>query len=321
MLKTIDEVINMVKEGKVLHIAADEKLLTQLPCGNWIGGTTQYFMSEEGGCFCQDKLFVTEIEGEEFKILSYKKEEIYRIAKDSYENGFTFLLMPHKSEVSTYYAQNVSGFEDIFLSPIVGWICGADVESDQVPKVFDGRTASEYIDRAIVMHVRLPENKMAYIGTINIFELPKQYDKIEVMESGYIIKDCLINGEKQNIAEYYRKNDMNPTLPLVGNYSGTLINVGIEEVTDSEMHLYAPAFRGITYTFPNNVDNYEEAFHEQIQQIQDVRPLFSCNCYSNYTYGKLENVKIANFEGPVTMGEIAYQQLGQTLVYLEIREV
>ena len=321
MLKTIVEIISMINEGKILHIAADEKLLSQLPCGNWIGGTTPYFMSEEGGCFCQDKLFVTEIEGEEFKILLYNKEEISMISEDSYKNGFTFLLMPHKSEISTYYAQNVSGFKDIFLSPIVGWICGTNMESDQVPKVYDGRTAAEYVDKAIVMHIRLPENKMAYIGIVNIFDLPEEYDKIEVLESGYIIRDCLINGKKQNIAEYYRNKNINSALPLVGDYSGALINVGIEEVTDSEMHLYAPAFRGITYAFPKNVDNYEEAFHEHIKQISDVRPLFSCNCYSNYTFGKLENVKIANFEGPVTMGEIAYQQLGQTLVYVEIREI
>ncbi len=37
----------------------------------------------------------------------------------------------------------------------------------------------------------------------------------------------------------------------------------------------------------------------------------------NYVYGKLEGRHTGKLTGPITFGEIAYQLLNQTLVYLE----
>ncbi len=51
-----------------------------------------------------------------------------------------------------------------------------------------------------------------------------------------------------------------------------------------------------------------------------VAPVLSCNCILNYQYGELEGRKIPPFTGPVTFGEVAYQLLNQTLVYVEITE-
>ena len=45
---------------------------------------------------------------------------------------------------------------------------------------------------------------------------------------------------------------------------------------------------------------------------------FSCNCVLNYLYAGLEGKKTGEFNGPATFGEIAYQLLNQTLVYLTI---
>jgi hypothetical protein len=41
----------------------------------------------------------------------------------------------------------------------------------------------------------------------------------------------------------------------------------------------------------------------------------------NYLYGKLEGRKTGDLTGPITFGEIAFQLLNQTLVYLEVTEV
>ena len=35
MLITLDETVSLIKEGKILHIAADESLLDKLPEGKW----------------------------------------------------------------------------------------------------------------------------------------------------------------------------------------------------------------------------------------------------------------------------------------------
>ena len=49
-----------------------------------------------------------------------------------------------------------------------------------------------------------------------------------------------------------------------------------------------------------------------------MAPEFSCNCILNYLYGELEGKVTEGMYGPVTFGEIAYQLLNQTLVYVRI---
>ena len=39
-----------------------QALLSRLPEGRWIGGTIPYFMTEEGGVFCRERIFVTRLE-------------------------------------------------------------------------------------------------------------------------------------------------------------------------------------------------------------------------------------------------------------------
>ena len=47
---------------------------------------------------------------------------------------------------------------------------------------------------------------------------------------------------------------------------------------------------------------------------------FSCNCILNYLYSELEGKKTGGITGPITFGEIAYQLLNQTMVYLTIED-
>jgi hypothetical protein len=50
--------------------------------------------------------------------------------------------------------------------------------------------------------------------------------------------------------------------------------------------------------------------------IGDVE--FSCNCILNYLYGELEGKRTGALKGPMTFGEVAYQLLNQTMVYLKV---
>ncbi|MBR4183986.1 MAG: hypothetical protein IKQ56_09240, partial [Lachnospiraceae bacterium] len=88
MLITLEDTISLIEEGKILHIAADDSLLEKLPKGKWIGGTTPYFMSEEGGIFTKDRLFVNEIDyAEDIRIATYGKYNIFQIVEECYDNG------------------------------------------------------------------------------------------------------------------------------------------------------------------------------------------------------------------------------------------
>ena len=48
----------LIERGETLAIAGHLDCLTALPRGNWIGGTTPYFMADEGGTCRLDQVFV-----------------------------------------------------------------------------------------------------------------------------------------------------------------------------------------------------------------------------------------------------------------------
>jgi hypothetical protein len=64
------ETARRILAGESLMLAGEENLLAALPPGNWIGGTSPYFMAREGGCLCKDKIFVTQIPGRTQSVLS-----------------------------------------------------------------------------------------------------------------------------------------------------------------------------------------------------------------------------------------------------------
>ena len=108
-------------------------------------------------------------------------------------------------------------------------------------------------------------------------------------------------------------------LPLVANYSGAMINVSIKGVDTSSkvVDFYAPVFDDIEYRFAAPVADYVQAFNTQLPQGTE-NVAFACNCILNFLYSELEGKKVPTMLGPMTFGEIAYQLLNQTLVYLTI---
>ena len=106
MLITLEETVSLINDGKILHIAADDSLLSKLPKGKWIGGTTPYFIGDDGGVLTKDKLFVNEIDfAEDIRIASYGKYNIFQIVEECYDNGLTLLIMPYGSDVVAKYAK------------------------------------------------------------------------------------------------------------------------------------------------------------------------------------------------------------------------
>ncbi len=320
-LYTLDKVIEFINKGKLLSLAGDEKVLSKLPKGNWIGGTIPYFMDTEGGKFSQDSVFVNDFTEHvtNFKIKAYNADNINNIVSDTFGNGYTIIIIPPFTDVHKEYAIKIPDNENLFHNPITGWVAGIDLNSQDIPKTFNGLTGEVYTDKAIALHVELPVNKIARLEITNIFRPSDKDIKIEFMEDGFSCKDCLINGKKVNFADYIRQNNIDIKYPIISDYSGALINVSFQSIDGDTVKFYAPVFKGRIYKFAQNLNDYVSSFNNQIKHI-DLQPEFSCNCILNYLYGELEGKKITNVTGPITFGEIGFLLLNQTLTFLFVED-
>ncbi len=319
MLITLKETVGLINDGKILHIAADDSLLAKLPKGKWIGGTTPYFMSEEGGILTKDRLFVNEIDfAEEIRIATYGKYNVFQIVEECYDNGLTMLIMPYGSEVAAKYSKEAPDVEELLMHPTIGWISGADLEAGGPFKVYDGTSATAYDDKAVVMYIKLPEGKSAMINMVNIFSDDKTDPVIRFDDNDLSVTDCTVNGQKVNFAEYIEKKGFDNRMPLVADHNGSYINTSIKAIENGTVSFYAPVFRNIEYRFATKFEDYASEFKKKIDEVGAHAPVFSFNCILNYLYGDLNGKKTPPYAGPVTFGEVAYQLLNQTLVYCEI---
>lgn len=323
MLVNLEQAVELIQKGKVLHIAADESLLDQLPKGKWIAGTTPYFITEKGGVTCKDKLFVNEIDcAVDYKIVVYDKNNIFNLTNDAYPNGLTFLILPYASDVATSYAKEAPYMDDLLMNPTVGWISGYDISSYSSAKVYDGNSGKSYGDKAVALHICLPDDKIASLGIVNIFDIDDYNEKIVFNEDTLSVTTCLINGEEKYLSDYIIANKIDVQLPLIADYNGSLINVSIKSISieNKTVEFYAPVFSEKEYHFARPVTDYAASFEANLKALKAINPIYSCNCILNYRYGKLEGKSTPLFTGPVTFGEIAYQLLNQTLVYAEVKD-
>jgi len=320
---SVREVRMKITQGKHLLLAGDEKLLRELPAGNWIGGTIPYFMTEDGGECTRTKIHVTELP--DFvvgvDIRSYDETGIPRVYADAPENGVSFIIIPARSGVHLSFALNAPNYEHFAVRPLVGWISGVHLEElgSVSPKVFNGTTTEVIEDAAIVMHASLPKGKVADIGIVNIFE-QGDGDTITFATDGFRAREAYINGRKVDFGRYIYEKRLDKRLPLVADYYGALINTSFREGDElqQEVEFYAPVFSGLRYKHARPVQDYISRFSARLPEGIGHQIVFSCNCILNYLYSDLEGKKIAGITGPATFGEIAYQLLNQTMVYLRI---
>jgi hypothetical protein len=84
----------LIERGETLAIAGHLDCLTALPKGNWIGGTTPYFMASEGGTCRLDRVFVQPFGQRAGAILCYDRERLPHMLEDAPENGFSSVILP-----------------------------------------------------------------------------------------------------------------------------------------------------------------------------------------------------------------------------------
>lgn len=321
-LCSLTEIEKLLNEGKSLLLAADEGLLKKVPKGNWIGGTIPYFMAAEGGLFSREKIFVTEIpsfvQGTEIQF--YDDMSIEKIYLDAPDNGFTVLIIPANSETHFSFALNAPKYRDFATRPLVGWVSGVELKDlgKVSPKVFNGLTGEASDAKAISMRAKLPPEYACDIGIVNIFDQGGG-DTLEFTENTFAAKDVLINGVRRRLSEYLVEKKIDLRLPLVANYGGANVNVCLRENDEKTgtVNFYGPVFKGIEYKIASPVSNYVQDFMKMVPKDSE-NVLFSCNCILNFLYSELEGKRTGPFVGPVTFGEIAYQLLNQTMVYLTV---
>ncbi len=322
-LCTVSEAQDLIAQGKKLLLSGDERLLRQLPAGDWIGGTIPYFMTAEGGVCNTEKLFVVELPAFVLaaSIRVYGEQTISNVYRDAPENGFSVIIIPANCQTHYGFALNAPNFDHFAWRPLIGWISGVHLNDlgQQKAKVFDGRHPEPLEDGAVVMHVSLPRNKVADIGIVNIFE-PGDGDTITFYEDGFSARDACINGEKRNFGKYVFEQRLDKRLPLVADYYGVMINASFlkGEGLQAEVEFYAPVFSGLQYRHAKPVEAHLAKFKALMPVDTGGKIIFSCNCILNYQYLELEGKKTSGPAGPATFGEIAYQLLNQTLVYLRI---
>ena len=314
-----EEVSDMIRAGKRLLLAGDAKLLSQLPAGNWIGGTTPFFiLFPENRTTSYDKIFVTPLPDfvTKTEIREYDVTNIQNIFNDGPENGFTVLIMPYASPVAVEYSINVANYENFAVHPVCGWLTGVPLDVIMTEKSYSasGVAPTLFSDKAVAMHISFPKTK--YVE-IKIFNPYKQGDGDSIMfeESSLIVKDAIINGEKRNFAEYLRGIGYDMLMPVVANYSGAMINNVVCAMDGEVVPMSAPVFSLVDY----RIAIVDEAIAEP--SLVSDKIVFSVTCIGNFLQPDICAQYLRKMNGPVVFGEIAYQQIGQTTVYVIVDDV
>jgi len=331
-------VAEKIGSGETLMLSGTEEMLTGLPKGNWVGGTSSYFMNENGGQKCLDKIFVIKLPADVKleKIKFYDSENLSGIANEATEHGFTYLLIPFGSKAHFNYAEKTSSSTQV----TIGWIAGVALEDigKKTAKVFNGQTGQMSETDALAMRCSLPNGKYASISTISIYKADTSV-AITFPDSGFEVGDCFIDGKPANIVDYIKEKGIDTKAPMVthfrfgssnlkkavdlsqpmfADYGGNYVNISFANVADKKASLYAPVFKDVKYYFAQPISDYMSEYQKQLTVIHGDHA-FSFSCILNYTNSNLEGKVTKGMYGPFTFGEIAYQLLNQTLVYLDIK--
>ncbi|WP_119153140.1 DUF6976 family protein [Caldimonas tepidiphila] len=319
-LMSVDEAAARLRGGGFHCVAGEEALLRRLPRGRWIGGTIPYFMGQEGGRTTREQVFVTTLPDGALapSVRWYDAAGLANVCVDAPDNGFSLVIIPAFSAIHSRFAREAPQYEDMYLKPLLGWIAGLHLDDlgRRAPLVVNGETGELCGERAVVMHVPLPDDRVAHLDIVNLFR-QGDGDRIRFTEPGFHAHDCLVNGRPVNFADYLAQNGIDTRWPLVADYAGAMVNVSFKGVDAEQRRVdfYAPVFDDAEYRLAAPVEDYQRAFAAAMPG-GGASVAWSCNCILNYLYSGLEGQRTGAITGPMTFGEIAYQLLNQTMVVL-----
>lgn len=320
-LMRLEEAADFIETGAPCVIAGPSEALRRLPTGNWIGGSTPSFITRrESGDAGPHVLLTVLPEATRFSLGWCGPDELDRLAQEAPEHGFSFLIVPFDSEVHRRFAIGGREIEGLFLRPVIGWVAGVPELAEGVSPICVLGSTGEVTSVAVVFfHMELPPSKTATIRAINVYK-PSNGPVYRFPKAGFSVRECWVNGEQALLADHARKHDGALKLPLIGDFAGASVNVSIRQINeDGTVDLFAPVFPEVDYRFAKPLDSFSGRLVTELSQRRSSGECsFSCNCVLNRIDGPLPDEILAEIEGPVTFGEIAYQLLNQTIVQLRV---
>lgn len=317
---TQSEAAGIIRAGAVAVFAGSEQALATLPPGQWIGGTTIYFMTSAGGVVDTDHVFCTILdEALEARFAHFQAPSLSKLTAGQYGHGLTYLMVPAFSAAHQHFAVEAPSFPDLYQQPVMGWVTGvpfADIGS-QRPQAFFGPSGEKFDDAVLALYLRLPERIRPVLDMVNPFTRGDGPD-IVFPHTGFEARDCLIDGVPARIGDHLAQCDTR--MPLVADYAGTLMNVSVRD-TDSATgvaRFFAPVVAGEPYRMAQPVSDVRAAYTHGAPAIQPPDTTLSCICLLNFLYARLEGKSAGGYVGPVTFGEIAYILVNQTLVRMSL---
>lgn len=317
-----EEVIEFIKQGRVMHLCGSEKMLEGLPKGNWIAGMTPYFMDTVGK-ICENKIYVEDFSliAEEIKLSTYDETNIQDIAKNNtYTNGFIMVIVPIESPVYYTFSNHSLEYDNIYDNPVVGYVSSCLLEDygKVRPKVAIGNNPELSSDKAVVMYVKVSDKLRVRAEIMNFDTIDYESPALKFPKTSFIQSECLINGEKGNIATYLEgvKEKIGHYPQLITSQNGALVNRDIKAVDmeKGQVSFFSPAYENDEYYLVKTNANYLRAFNDKLAKKTDVIACFSCTSY--FLLGDFEYQHI-DYNGVYTFGEIGYQLLNKTIVTLE----
>ena len=317
-LMPVPVVAGLIRDGHFLCLAGDEAALRQLPPGNWIGGTIPYFMSATGAVVSRELVYVQQIA--DFlsppRLRFYDAASLPQLCRNAPEHGYSLLIVPAFSACHSDFARHAPNYEDMYLKPLAGWVAGTHLDDlgRTSPHVVYGPTGQFSSELAVVMDVALPPSRFAHIDIVNRFK-PGDGDAIRFTETGFSAQTCQVNGEPTHLADYLSARQIDTRLPLVADYCGASVNVSFKQVDTAakRVEFYAPVFPGLSYRLATPAE-----LPGSLAAGAGAPATFACNCILDFLYTGQHGRPANGLAGPATFGEIGYQLLNQTEVYLTI---
>ena len=326
-LYTRQEVVNFINSGRVMLLTGSQKALKGLPKGNWVGGSSPYFV-DSVGIEDHDKIFVDDFTmvAQNCKTASFNENNIQNIAKDGFKNGFVVVVMPIDSKVHITFATSALGYDKMFDNPVVGYVSATtpDENGNNTSISVSGSDGIITDKLASVLYVELPDYLAARAEIENFDTIDEKSPKIIFPHDGFVQSSCTIDGKQANIAEFCDhtiKLLSGPNMQIITSQNGALINRVIRNVDldKGEVTFFSSIVAGDEYRLVKSGTDYVAIFNRSLGAKQcDVLTCFSCVTY--FFGGNFLGKNVCK-NGIYAFGEIGYQLLNKTIVTLEIDKV
>ena len=313
-----------IHEGRTLVIAGSEQALRSLPKGNWIGGTTVYFMTQAGATIDPTRVFVTEYEPAlNMRIESYDVAHVPDFAVGREGRGCTVLLIPGYGQAHRRFGLEAPHYWGLFDQPVAGWIAGVPLDKLGVekPMVVNGLTGECIRDGAVALHMSFSDESAVAVDIVNPFEADPASPELIFPTAGFQADTVRIDGQSVLFSDWLNERGIGPENPLVANFAGSAINVSFGVIEPGgPVNFHAPIMPDVVYRLAR--PSVAKARGEVAGLDASGRLIgsadLSFNCILNFLNGTLDDAVPGGYEGPITFGEIAYVLMNQTLVHMRL---